>query len=60
MKLLQWQQGGFVLYYKRLEQGTFEYFETEDKEILWTGLVMLIEGINIEKSKTWKILVMNS
>lgn len=54
MKLLQWQQGGFVLYYKRLEQGTFEYFETEDKEILWTDLVMLIEGINIEKSKKRK------
>jgi len=54
MKLLQWQQGGFVLYYKRLEQGTFEYFETRDEEILWTDLVMLIEGINIEKSKKRK------
>jgi transposase len=24
IKLLQWQPGGFVLYYKRLEQRTFE------------------------------------
>ena len=24
MKLLHWEQGGFVLYYKRLERGTFE------------------------------------
>ncbi len=24
MKLLQWRTGGFVLYYKRLEKGTFE------------------------------------
>ena len=24
MKLLQWRVGGFVLYYKRLEKGTFE------------------------------------
>lgn len=51
MKLLQWQQGGFVLYYKRLERGTFENFITRGDEILWTDLVMLIEGINIEKSK---------
>lgn len=24
MKLLHWEAGGFVLYYKRLEQGTFQ------------------------------------
>ena len=24
MKMLVWEMGGFVLYYKRLEQGTFE------------------------------------
>lgn len=25
MKLLRWEQGGFILYYKRLESGTFEF-----------------------------------
>ncbi|MFT6336755.1 MAG: transposase [Saprospiraceae bacterium] len=24
MKMLVWESGGFMLYYKRLEQGTFE------------------------------------
>jgi transposase len=24
IKLLHWEQGGFVLYYKRLEEGTFD------------------------------------
>ena len=25
IKMLHWKQGGFVLYYKRLERGTFEF-----------------------------------
>jgi len=29
MKLLHWQQGGFVLYFKRLEKGTFEIPKTK-------------------------------
>ena len=51
MKLLQWRTGGFVLYYKRLEKGTFElplYDETVKSLILdYTQLVLLFDGITI-------------
>ena len=54
MKLLQWQRGGFVLYYKRLEQGCFEWIETEDHQIYWSDLVLLIEGISQKSIKKRK------
>jgi hypothetical protein len=49
IKLLQWQRGGFVLYYKRLEKGHFElpYFNPKSRSysISWQVLFMIIEGI---------------
>lgn len=58
MKLLQWQSGGFVLYYKRLEKGTFSVFDKTDPgqevRLSYTDLTMLIYGIerrNIQKTK---------
>lgn len=49
IKLLHWEHGGFVLYYKRLEQGTFP---TPRKEQLsWADLVLMIEGIQVQKSR---------
>lgn len=52
MKLLHWQSGGFVLYYKRLEKGTFTIPAMGDKKhtISWTELVLMIEGIQVQKS----------
>lgn len=51
MKLLQWQQGGFVLYYKRLEKGTFTIPNSKRKhELSWSDLVLMIEGIQVHKS----------
>lgn len=51
MKLLQWRTGGFVLYYKRLEKGTFELPLYEDcvKSLIldYTQLVLLFDGITI-------------
>jgi len=52
IKLLHWEQGGFVLYYKRLEQGTFDLprngFDSFSKPISWPSLVLLIEeGIRV-------------
>jgi transposase len=53
IKLLHWEQGGFVLYYKRLEQGTFDLpqnnQESPSKPVSWASLVLLIEGIRVEK-----------
>lgn len=53
IKLLHWQQGGFVLYYKRLEKGTIALPElgtdARSYKLNWPDLVMMIEGISIEK-----------
>ena len=50
VKLLHWEFGGFVIYYKRLEQGVFERSPTGDtQQISWASLVMMIEGIKVEK-----------
>lgn len=55
IKLLHWEQGGFVLYYKRLESGTFELprinTNTKSCQISWSSLMLMIEGISIEKYK---------
>lgn len=53
MKLLHWEQGGFVLYQKRLEAGTFELPEYDTSlssyKMEWSTLVMLVEGIKLKK-----------
>jgi len=51
MKLLHWERGGYVVYYKRLEQGCFypRIFTSGDlvfRDIRWDELVLLIEGIS--------------
>lgn len=55
VKLLRWEQGGFILYYKRLERGTLELPKFEKDSVSyrmsWSGLMLMIEGISIEKSK---------
>ncbi len=49
VKLLHWEQAGFVLYYKRLEQGTFELPQLDNstgvQHIAWSQLVMIVQGI---------------
>lgn len=49
IKLLHWEDGGFVLYYKRLEKGTLEMpdFDAETCQITWPQLMMIIEGISL-------------
>lgn len=50
LKLLHWERGGFVLYYKRLERGSFtppEYDNTGT--VSWADLVLMVEGIQVEK-----------
>lgn len=50
MKLLHWEAGGFVLYYKRLEKGTFSIPEPGEKgELSWPDLILMIEGIRVQK-----------
>ena len=61
IKLLQWQGGGFVLYYKRLEKGTFELPRYDSSVgsvcISYATLVMIIDGLsikNIQKRKRYQ------
>jgi len=51
IKLLHWESGGLTLYYKRLEKGTLELPKSSDEKvaITWTDLVMIIEGIRLDK-----------
>lgn len=49
IKLLHWEHGGFVLYYKRLEQGTFA--APSQGHLSWAELVLMIEGIQVQKSR---------
>jgi transposase len=55
LKLLLWQAGGFVIYYKRLERGTFELPALPDTaaalELGLSELMMLIEGIELGSVK---------
>jgi transposase len=49
IKLLHWQPGGLVLYYKRLEAGTFAPPKTTpDGLISWPQLVLMVEGMVVE------------
>ncbi len=60
IKFLHWQGISFTLYYKRLEQGTFEVpvYDPEVGSIVlsYTQIVMLVDGLtikNIEKRKSY-------
>ena len=50
MKMLVWESGGYMLYYKRLEQGQFE-LPQHDKalqfSLTWETLVLMLTGISI-------------
>ena len=52
IKLLHWQGISFMLYYKRLEQGTFELPEYDPKVgcivLNYTQIVMLVDGLTIK------------
>ena len=53
IKLLHWQHGGFVLYYKRLESGTFELPGAKGGRTALTHAApaMLVEGISAKDIK---------
>lgn len=54
LKLLHWQGGGFVVYYKRLEEGTFELPEYDIPggwiTMNYTEMVMVIDGLSIKNT----------
>ena len=52
IKLLVWDRTGFVVWYKCLEQGTFEIPPVENENhslaLSWETLVMILEGIELK------------
>jgi len=60
LKLLKWEPGGFVLYYKRLEEGTFSFPVLNEQkqcyEMRWSDFIMMVEGIDwqqVERKKRY-------
>ena len=56
MKILVWEHGGFVLFYKMLEKGTFQIITPASRNnpscsITWHQLALLIEGIELQSIK---------
>jgi len=56
IKLLVWDRNGFVVWYKVLEQGTFELPAAENAtlEMSWTDIQLLLEGIEIKSVRRRK------
>lgn len=53
IKLLLYESGGFVLWYKRLEKGTIELPQGEGAlRLTWQQLVLMIEGIKLDQPRT--------
>ncbi|MCC6414157.1 MAG: IS66 family insertion sequence element accessory protein TnpB [Saprospiraceae bacterium] len=53
VKMLVWDRSGFVIYYKRLEQGTFERISGTDESqtaqnVSWSDLQMIMEGVKLQ------------
>lgn len=53
VKMLVWDRSGFVIYYKRLEQGTFERFSdggesSSAQSVGWGDLQMIMEGVKLQ------------
>ena len=62
IKLLHWQGIGFTLYYKRLEEGSFELLDYEPQvgsiTLSYAQIVMLVDGLsikNIQKRKQFSL-----
>jgi len=58
IKLLVWDKSGFVIYYKRLESGTFQFPESNSEakslELPREDLMMILEGIDLQSAKKRK------
>ncbi|RFM29210.1 IS66 family insertion sequence element accessory protein TnpB [Chitinophaga silvisoli] len=54
IKLLQWEGDGFGMYYKRLEEGTFDlpsgFMEGTHSEISSKQLSLVLQGVSLKKA----------
>ena len=54
VKLLHYEQGGLVLYYKRLDKGSFSYVAPDKINnnqacLNWAELVVLLQGLSLSR-----------
>jgi transposase len=58
LKILLWEKDGFVLWYKRLEEGTFKLPRIEAEqtsvELRASELAMMLDGIDLKSVKRGK------
>jgi transposase len=62
VKLLHWQGIGFTLYYRRLEEGTFDVPRYDQQvgsiSLSYTQLVMLVDGLSVKNIPKRKLFSM--
>ena len=55
IKILHWENDGFLLYHKKLEKGSYEtplnFFDTGDYSIEWRTFVLMMEGVSMRSAK---------
>ena len=53
MKVLYWDRTGYCVWAKRLEEGRFlsDWNKVSTQEMDWTGLKLLLEGIEAKRYK---------
>ena len=58
LKAIHWEQDGFVLMYKRLEGGRFQWPRSKEevRDITWQEFRWLMEGLSIEQKKVIKYI----
>ena len=56
LKLLYWDGDGFVIFYKRLERGTFDFLANDavSRELKRAELVLILEGVKLKDYKKKK------
>ena len=55
LKVLLWEGDGFSIYFKRLEQGTYEHLiDLENYQLSYEQLQLLLAGIEVKKIKKRK------
>jgi transposase len=66
LKILHWENGGYWIWYKRLEEGTFRMPRVDEQtasvELKASELAMLLEGIDlksIKRSKRFSVAAKN-
>lgn len=60
LKLLVWDRTGFWIFYKRLEQGTFQWPATTTPELPYETLLMILEGIDLAARRRRRYRPMSS